>query len=70
MNYISRMHGTASMLFSTIIQLSKIRISVHQLFIEQLTELPTILDSFYQYHKCLHRDGELKVVGSYSSGEI
>ena len=31
----------------------------------QLGEIPAILDGFYQYHKHLHRDGGLTVVGSH-----
>ena len=43
-------------------------ISVHELFKEELTELPYCLPAFYQYHKRLHRGGWLGVVGSHGSG--
>ena len=68
MNYISRIHGAAFTQFSSIVQLSKVRISVYDRFNELPTELLTILDSFYQYHNCLHRGGQLGVVGSHGSG--
>ena len=42
--------------------------SVYELFIQQLTEFPSILDSFSSILKCLHRDGRLGVVGSHGSG--
>ena len=48
------MHGAASTQFSTIVHAVIEDISVHELLNEQLAELSTILDSFHQYHKCLH----------------
>ena len=33
--------------------------TIDVLFNGLLAELPTILDSFYQYHKCLHKGGWL-----------
>ena len=44
--------------------------SMDVLFNGMLAELPAILDSFYQYHKCLHRGGWLGVVKSHNSGEL
>ena len=45
--------------------------TIDVLFTGLLAELPTILDSFYQYHKCLHRGGWLRGgVGRHDSGGL
>ena len=59
-------------LFYTILQKSVViqDNSMDVLFNGLLAELPAILDSFYQYHKCLHRGGWSGVVGSHGSGRL
>ena len=62
------MHGAACTHFSAVVQLSKVCVSVYELFNEELTELPAILGSFSSIPQVLTQGWLVGVVGSHKSG--